>query len=375
MIEPLERAPLRVRDAELAPATLGAGSVLTLPFGEIAGDFRPMDLPQRRGRARYELLVSNDTPVPVASFAYALDGSQPGGRLTWNAIVVPPHSAVALEIEIVLPRAGRSSRVVAELHFEESKLVLDAPPPSPKGGPFLRRTLTIVAGLAFFCIGGLSIAREPHVLALGAPDAARGGTPFQVAYALGNSSRAEYVVESPDGLQVRRGNLPSSSGAFTLNLPTADVSNGYDVRVTAQGLFGTDSLTTHVLSLPFVPPPAITTPAPVKVATVPSAARIAAVSLARDEVHGGEPIVVDYRTSAEAGSVRLIDQLGTIRAEALLSRHGRSIVIAPFVNADQDFRVVVTAERGGARDDAAVSVRVLQTTMPPPGAPAGPDAT
>jgi hypothetical protein len=55
----------------------------------------------------------------------------------------------------------------------------------------------------------------------------------------------------------------------------------------------------------------------------------------------------------------LIDEIGTVRAEALLNPHGRSILQAPYVDVDQDLRVVVDAEAGAARSEAEVPVRIL----------------
>jgi hypothetical protein len=75
----------------------------------------------------------------------------------------------------------------------------------------------------------------------------------------------------------------------------------------------------------------------------------------------GTPIIVAYRTAAHTGSVRLIDEYGTVRAEALLSRSGTSILAAPLVDADQDLRIVVTTERGADKDEAQIPVRVLRS--------------
>jgi hypothetical protein len=56
--------------------------------------------------------------------------------------------------------------------------------------------------------------------------------------------------------------------------------------------------------------------------------------------------------------VRLIDQYGTVRGEALLSAHGRSTLVAPYVDADQDLRIVVSAQRGDAHAASAIPVTV-----------------
>jgi hypothetical protein len=354
MIERVERkAPLSVRPAAALPvryeppAAPAAGSVLELPLGEIAGDFRAMGT--RKGHhAAYELLVANDTPRPVATFAYAAEQTS-RAKITWNAILVPPYSAIAVEIDVELPRRGRSPRVLAELHAEDAKLTLDAGPPAGFSRGVARRATLLLSALLLLALGGVSIAKtEGHVLALAAPDTVRGGAPFTVVYALNDSAGAEYTVDTADGLQVARGTLANRSGAFALSLPMKRVSTGYDVRVFAHGRFGTDVRTAHVVAL------ASDTPA-----KNTAALGVKGLSLANDTVRGGDPIVVNYTTSATVGWVRLIDEIGTVRAEALLNPHGRSMLEAPFVDADQDLRVVVDAQAGTARAEAEVPVRVL----------------
>lgn len=346
-----------------------------MPLGELAGDVRLMPGTLRRGRATYELLVANDTPLPVATFAYAPDGARGyagSARLTWNAIVVPPYSAIAIAIDVALPRRGRATRVVAELHAREAQLTLDAAAPRDPARTLLTRAGSAVAAFALLCLGAACIADQRPRVTLAAPAAVRGGVAFDVAYALGGGTTGDYVVETPDGMQIGRGRLARDAGSFSVSLPAATVSNGYDVRVTARGPFGSDERTTHVVAL--AAPPAA--PAPVKQARRGLAARISSLQLAADDVRGGEPIVVDYRTAARAGAVRLIDEEGTVRAEALLNRSGRSILVAPYTDADQDFRVVVTTERGTSRDEAQVPVRIARTVPgPTTGTTAIPDAS
>jgi hypothetical protein len=361
MIERVEpKAPLSLRPPALparyfpeAPAAPPAGSVMELPLGEIAGDFHAIAGGEGR-YACYELLVSNDTPLPVATFAYAAEQNNRHERITWNAILVPPYSAIAVEIDIALPRRGRPPRVVAELHAEDAKLTLDAGPPYRSSRGIARRATLILSAALLLAVGGVSFAKaQPHVVALAAPETVRGGAPFTVAYAIGNGNAADYTVETADGLEVGRGSLHSPSGAFALSLPVKPVSTGYDVRVFAHGRFGTDVRAAHVVAL------AATAPQPAP-PTAGRPLRVTGLALQKETVHGGEAIVVDYQTSAPDGYVRLIDEIGTVRAEALLNRHGRSVVEAPYVDADQDLRVVVDAQAGTSRAEAEVPVRVLR---------------
>jgi hypothetical protein len=336
-----------------APAAAGrAGSVLAMPIGEIAGALHAIALDEKTRCATYELLVANETPAPLATFAYASEAPRLGNLITWNAIVVPPFSAIAITVDVNFPRRGRAPRVVAELHGEEAQLTLDADPPNRHARGLARRATLVLSAVLLLALGGASVAgTKTQVFALGAPETVRAGSPFSVAYALGHATDAEYSVETPDGMQVRRGKLEPGSGAFTLRLPTAPMSSGYDVSIFAHGRFGSDVRTTHVVALGTDTQPA-GRPALV--------ARLDGVALEADAVKGGDPIPIDYRTNSKTGSVRLIDEMGTVRAEALLRSDGRSVLVAPYVDADQDFRVVIDAERGSGHAQAEIPVRILR---------------
>jgi len=339
--------------AGLAAALGSAGSVMHFPQGDVAADFQPTGAGDDR-HATYELLVSNETAAPLATFAYALD--EPGNRrqMTWNAIVVPPFSAIAIEIDVAIPRRRRMPRVVAEVFANEAQLTLDAPPPLARR--LARRfTAAISTGLLLALGAGAFAATRPRVMALAAPDSVPAGTSFSVAYALAATTDGHYTVETPDGLQIRRGSLRGGAGAFTVALPERPLASGYDVRVWADGRFGGTDRTTHVLAQarPSRPAPAVRP----QQAVAP--VRLGSLTLQREIVHGGESIVVTYPATANAGVVRLIDGLGTVRAEALLSHRGESILVAPHVEADQDFRIVATVERGRGRDEVTAPVTIL----------------
>ena len=328
---------------------------MRFPHGDVAADFRPTG-PREKRHATYELRVANDTASPLATFAYALAPPSECQRISWSAIVVPPHSAIAVEIDIPLPRRGRLPRIIAELYTEQAQLTLDAPPPRNRRR-LPRRSALAAAAVLLLALGVGSVAQtQARVLALAAPASVRGGTPFSVAYALAQTSQGSYVVETPDGMQVRRGTLDARSGAFTVALPQTPVSSGYDVRVSVHSRFGTDERTTHVVAVP--EPPSRPKLAARSAPRAP-AVRLGALTLQRDVVHGGESIVVDYRATSNAGTVRLIDAFGTVRAEALLNRRGRSIIVAPQVDADQDFRIVANVEHGAAHDEVATAVTIL----------------
>jgi hypothetical protein len=362
MIQRIERAaPLRVPAAmdwrrRTTPGKR-AGSVLAMPRGEIAGDIRLLDRSDRERRAIYEILVANETAGHLAAFAYAVNAGRGPNRMTWNAMVVPPYSAIAVEIDIALPRRGRPPRVVAEVHSEDAQLTLDsAPQLSRYSRDTIRRAALSAAAfvIALGSVGGI-VASRPRVAALAAPPRVVAGSEFSVAYALANASGGEYTIEAQNGLQIRRGAVPAGSGAFTVTMPAAPSPGGYDLHLFAKGRLGSDERTLHVVS--YVP-----APAPVTAQT--SDVKISGLGLASETVVAGTPIIVNYHTPAQTGTVRLIDEYGTVRAEALLSHSGTSMLAAPLVDADQDLRVVVTAERGTDRDEAQVPVRVLRSQPP-----------
>ena len=332
-----------------------AGSVLRLPFGDVAADLRPTGIRNRPRRATYELMVANDTPNPLATFAYAPDATS-RGRISWSAIVVPPFSAIAVEVEVALGRNRANPRVIAELFADEAQITLDAPPQPSEARAIAKRSIAAASAVLMFALGATAYAAaRPRVLALAAPAAVPGGAPFTVAYALRDSTRGSYVIETPDGLQIRRGTLEGRSGAFTVVLPTGHISSGYDVRVSTTGQLGSDERTAHVVALP---DRVMTRPA-AHAAGLASIARISDLALERDTVHGGEAIVATYRATADSGVVRLIDALGTVRAEALLNPRGRSLIVAPTVDVDQDFRIVATALRGSTHAEIAAPVTIL----------------
>jgi len=348
-----------------SPTTLPAGSEIATPNGQIAGALRLLALDLRRLVATYELLVANQTNGPLAAFCYAVGVGDPGTRMRWSAVTIPPHSSVALPVEIELPKRGKLRRIVGELHADGAQLVVDAEPPA------LRRARAVefgaLAGAAGLFLAGaaaLSLA-HPRVAALAVPDQVESGKPFQVAYALGPTAlRGDYSVLAGDGREVAHGALDPRGGVLTLSVPAAKTEQRYAVRLWARNPLGSASSDATVLAA------ATRAPHLANVAGV----HMPAVWLDQDIVTGGAPIVVHYVTDAKAGDVKLLDQDGTERAAALLNRHGSTIVVAPMVESAQDFRLVVVARRGGALTQSQIAVRVTpgytpQAAVPPAAAP------
>jgi hypothetical protein len=354
MIQRFERTALpstrEIAVAAIERAMPAAGSTLALPQGEIAGEFRASGRLDKRRRPIYELLIANDTASPIATFAYALE-DRLQSRITWDAIIVPAHSAVAVEIDAVAAIKGRAPRMIAEVYAQDSKLVIDAKSDPGIARGAARRAIAAAAALAVVLTGSLAYAAmRPHVIALAAPQNVASGASFDVAYDARGSS-ATYSVQTPDGTEVAAGNLDPHAGSFSVALPHADVSQGYDVRVDASGPLGEDSRSVHVVALAPIAALADARPRETPV-------NVTHLSLAKDTVESGQPIVVSYRSTVPTGTVRLIDQYGTVRGEALLSAHGRSTLVAPYVDADQDLRIVVSAQRGDAHAASAIPVTV-----------------
>src|SRR5665213_1491069 len=94
------------RRFSVRPAALrGPDSLLAMPSGCIASDLRPLGVDDRRKVAQYELLLSNETVSPVATYAY-VDGRSTGSMQSWSAITIPPFAAIAVPIDV--PFSGKS---------------------------------------------------------------------------------------------------------------------------------------------------------------------------------------------------------------------------------------------------------------------------
>jgi hypothetical protein len=342
-------AAVRPADSPSA-SSLPAGSEITVADGQIAGALRLLSVDGRRRKAIYELLIANQTPMPLAAFAYGVGRPNPAGRLRWNAITVPALSSVAVPISIDLPKRGSLRRVVAELHGDGAQLVVDAPPPASFNAGAAWRSGILITGLLLGALGATGYALErPRVVALTAPAQVRAGRPFEVAYTLGpGMQHARYTIAGPQGDEIAKGSLNPRGGTLKLNLPAGRADARYQVRLQADGPLGSTTQSTSVLALAS------------SGARPAWGLRIDNATLEKDTVQGGRPIVIRAQSGGAAGTVKLLDQDGTERAEALLGAHGSTILIAPFVDTDQDFRVVIDAHRGSQVLEKQLPVRIAR---------------
>ncbi|MBC5811690.1 MAG: hypothetical protein GIW95_12675 [Candidatus Eremiobacteraeota bacterium] len=322
------------------PATLGAGSTFALASGSIAGHMRAVGLDRRRKVATYELLVANETHAQLHGIAYERGRSRSDRSLTWCSITVPARTSVAVPIEIPFEKNLPPRSVVADLYAGGAHLTIDAEPLEIPSGR--ARTFAFAAAATAVCsllAGGYAFER-PQVAALAAPSKAATGTPIEVAYALGgNVESARYTIATPQGREIRSGSLDPHGSSFSVALPR---SGGYDVRVVAKNRLGSALRSTHVVAFA---PSRETPPA-------------AAFALAAGVVDGGSPIELRYSAAVGAGVAKLLDQDGTERGQALLSARGSSIVIAPLVERNQDFRLSVVAHNGERVTETQLPVRV-----------------
>jgi hypothetical protein len=363
-------APLSLQGAALpVPVSharqCGPGSLLSISSGSIAGDLRGIALDEKRRTATYELLVANETISPIATFAYIV-GSAPGAMISWNTITVPAFSAIALTLDIPLPALGKEQRVVVELHADDAHLTLDAKPPqSKKRGKSVSLTnvtlmATVVAATALYSV------LSPRVTVLEAPSSVIAGKPFMVAYAIAGSANGNYIIETPDGFQVRRGTLDLSHNTITLDLPEFPISRGYDMRVSAEGKLGTQTRVAHITAIPpaFTPPPQL---APVLPLAQNQAGTLPVIALASDTVSSGGQIALTYPITAGSGSATLYDQNNVPHGTTLLDKNGHASLLAPVVSADQPLRVVVRVQSGNStlESSATLTIKAQPASTPP----------
>ena len=346
------------------------GSLMQVAGGNLSADLRSTGRHSDDGSEIFELLISNDTPEYIGTVAYTIESHAAFRRRTvWNETTIEPFSAACLELLISF-NLGSETILAADIYFPGGQLTIlprEAAPSSilPRSIPSKPKDTKVP--VAFGIIGvvvALSFWIAPqmatHVSALAAPPSVPIGSTFSVAYAVENAFDANYVVTTPDGTSVAGGILPDHSGSFGVTIPKTKESVGYDVKVFSHGRFGTDSRTVHVVASP-------------EVVVVDTHAappfHIGEVKLSSTTVFSGKSLNITYAKNLPSGEVRLIDSQGTVRAESLMTSRGISILQVPLVATDQDFRVVLLAQRGTYHDEVSTSVTILAVSSSPPPLP------
>jgi hypothetical protein len=338
----------------------GPGILVSLPSGSVAGDLRAVGRDNALRRTTYELVLTNETFAPIAAYTYAI-GQAPDAGANWRTVTVPPFTSIAVTIDVPFPPRGSEQRVVAEVHADEAHWTIDAHGPRviahlPKPATIAISAALLLAALA--CTG--YVAFGPRVTALAAPASVAGGNDFQIAYATSGTDRIRWHVENADGVELRGGSTREPHGAISLQLPPATRSEGYDVRIDATSLLGSQTRTVHVVAVPD----------PAKIEPV----RIGSLFVASQSIASGKPIVITYRTNASEGTVSLLDQSDNVRASAPLVRAGTTSLPAPPVADDQAFRIVLDASRNGVHAQSSVGITVLGAGGAPPAAASAADA-
>jgi hypothetical protein len=382
MVEPIRRAaPLALfRPAKPpAPSKLGAGTVLALPSGHVAGDLRLIGVDRRRSVAIYELRIANETASPLISFAYPVEtATGSGGSISWSTLRVPPRTSVALPVEIPLSPRRPFLRVVAEIHGDGVHLTVDADPPSlSRRNP---RTAGLVAAALLLCaFGSGAYALEPRIIALAAPharpnalaapkslrhktlhakpalkftldaDAVEGGNPIVVRYQAAATGTVKLLDQ--DGTE-RASALLGKRGSSIVLAPKVDVAQ--DFRLVIDARHGADVAET-ALPVRIVPAAsrvaaaAAVKPPPVK--AVVRASNDAPIALDASNYRAGQPITVSILHYAPNLEVTLMDDKGEeLRKVAVRAEDKQLRIEAPSVMDAARFVIVATFARGAGQD-------------------------
>lgn len=305
--------------------------------------------------ARYELRVGNRAACALLATTYAFRADRSGETAAPVSLTVPGRASLETTFLLELPRK-RPFRAVTQIRLANETFVVEETARSRPHGRFV-----FLCGLALAAASALLAQSgfwQPSVTALAAPGHVRASRSFPVAYALARAQGAGYTVVAAGGGEAARGTLPVGGSSFEIALPASKRPTAYDIRLSAHSRFGDTARSVRVVADPEPTARAIATVRRPVVRAKPFA--IDRLSLGSETVAGGKPLVVYYGVSSVDGTLRLIDQYGTVRAEALINRRGNSILLAPYVEADQDLRVVLHAARGDAQAEQSVSVRVTR---------------
>lgn len=340
-------------DKKNQPVIRNPGYVLALNNGTVTGDIQEVES-GRENVAAFLVSLSNDSAEAVGSVtSYTKEDAGGGGPVNHTAIMVEPFSAASYIVEV--PHNKRHlPRIDSQIYtFGDADLTMHATATYKR--KFDRRFLAAPILIALIVIGEMiSTSMNPHIFALAAPENAVGSTPFSVAYETSdNTSSSTYSVEAMDGSVLSGGRLLRASGGFTVVLPKTTRPEKYDIHLRVKNKFGIDERTNRILSLP----------API-IAVVKPKMLLWNAKLDSNIVNGGGSALVSYQANATSGSVRLLDQQGSVRAEAILSAQGSSMLAIPYVDTDQDFRISIEARNGKDVAQSDLPIRILHTVRP-----------
>ena len=386
MVEPIRRAaPLAIfRPAKPpAPSKLGAGTVLALPSGHVAGDLRLLGVNRRRRCAVYELRIANETASPLITFAYPVETASHKGSVSWSTLRVPAHTSVALPVEIPISPGRPFIRVVAEIHGDGVHLTVDADPPKSSSWAPGRKAGLAAAALALAILGSAGYILEPRIAAFAAPrtsaiahgsapvrktrtrtvghaapavkfsldaDTVEGGSPIVVRYRPAATGTVKLLDQ--DGTE-RASALLGNRGSSIVLAPNVETTQDFRVVFDARRGSAVAETALPIRIVPAAPRVAAAKPAAPRIGqSKPNdAAPDAPIALDASRYRSGQQILVSIVRYAPNLEVSLMDDKGDeVRKVAIRPEDKQLRIEAPSVTEDARFVVVATFARGAGQD-------------------------
>ncbi len=198
----------------------------------------------------------------------------------------------------------------------------------------------------------VSIWMRPSVQSLSVPESAFAGDTVRATYAFSDAEGGSYVVRN-GGAIVEQGRLFHRSGSFSFQTATQPAT--YDVSVYANGAMG-NADDRRVLRTQALPQ-----------ATIPAAIGTLAVTPA--VATSGKPFVARYRTNADNGVVKLLDDSGVLWDAQPYHAAGTTAFLAPHVDRERHFVLRLDVRRGTQLASASTGVVVMPATPSPSPSP------
>jgi hypothetical protein len=386
MVEPTRRAaPLAIfrPNTPSVPSKLGAGTVLALPSGQVAGDLRFLAVDRRRRVALYELRIANETAGPLIGFAYPVEAGIGGTGVSWSSVRVPARTTIAVPVEISISPRRLILRVVAEIHGDGVHLTVDAEPPR-KTARFQPRRIALSAILLLGVLGSGAYALEPRIAALARAtnrpaathpaltsaratkrpsahakpnlkitldaDTIEAGNPIVVRYQPATAVGTVKLLDQ-DGTE-RASALLGKRGSSIVLAPKVDVAQDFRLVVDARRGTNVDETALPVRIVPAAAPVIAKKPQAKPSEKQRGAALDASpIALATDSYRSGQAILISVARHAPNLEIALMDDSGTeLRKVAVRPEDNVLRIEAPSVMDDARFVLVATFARGAGQD-------------------------
>lgn len=195
--------------------------------------------------------------------------------------------------------------------------------------------------------------QRPQILALSVPGVATAGSTIVVPYAAHGRANGDWMLADTGGHRIASGTLAHRTGVFSVQLPAANDSRSYTLRLRERGWLGSDSRSASIAVLPAPPKP------------TQAALRISSLSVDNPSVVDGGKVTIRYATDAHRGRVELVDAQGTVWASQPLARDGTSLFSLPYFGGAKELQARVIAQRGTQRASAGIGVYVHSAAAAP----------